>query len=139
MPNAAGNWSDMLSKFQVGNPALSEADLVALLGLHGSGTAEINNSGFQGPWGVSADMNIVNNHFFVNLLNVGHPGAEMAQVQASHSHFKHNPNPKVEHSSPPPSKNLIEWVHTSGKSDAKMMLPIDMQIYLSFNTNSTGG
>lgn len=38
----------------------------------------------------------------------------------------------------PPTDN-IEWLHTKGESPAQMMLPIDMQIYLNFTPNATGG
>ena len=41
----------MLANFAVGNPALTETDIVNLLGLHGSGLAELTQSGFLGPWG----------------------------------------------------------------------------------------
>jgi hypothetical protein len=129
----------MLNKFQVGIPALTEQDIVTLLGLHGSGTAEISNSGFQGPWGPAEDKNIVNNRFFISLLNYMFPSGILSQIKASSSNFPNHPNSNIAHVSSPPANDLIEWVHSSGNSPAKMMLPIDMQIYLSFNTNSTGG
>jgi hypothetical protein len=39
LPNAAGTWASMLNTFKTGNPNLSETDIVALLGLHGAGSA----------------------------------------------------------------------------------------------------
>jgi hypothetical protein len=39
LPNAAGAWADMLTTMQKGIPSLTETDIVALLGVHGSGTA----------------------------------------------------------------------------------------------------
>lgn len=51
-----------------GLPGVSEADIVALLGLHGCGTMNKDNSGFSGPWGPIEDLNRVNNHFYANLF-----------------------------------------------------------------------
>lgn len=39
LPNAAGGWADMLTTMKKGIPALTENDIVALLGVHGSGAA----------------------------------------------------------------------------------------------------
>ena len=135
----------MLDDIKIGVPTISESDIVALLGLHGSGVAVLNNSGFAGPWGPLTDLNAVNNNFYKNLINYGYPGANFNQTQAISAAF---PAPALNldgnYSSPAPAMNKIEWVHgpgsdyrPSGASPAKMMLPIDMQIYLSFTVNST--
>lgn len=110
-----------------------------MLGLHGPGTADIYNSGFQGPWGPAEDKNIINNHFFISLLNYGYPLGMLSQVAAINSTFPNVFNPNINRTSPPPPTDLIEWVHSSGKTIAQMMLPIDMQIYLKFTPNATGG
>lgn len=57
---------------------------------------------------------------------------------ADNANFVNAGNNPSTTSNPPPN-NLIEWQRTKGPSISAMMLPIDMQIYLSFNTNSTGG
>jgi hypothetical protein len=98
--------------------------------LHGAGTTNIAQSGFSGPWGPQQDLNQVNNHFYINLLGYGSPANKFTQLKATESGF----------APPPPgvTSNKFEWVHTSGQSNAKMMMPADMMIYLNFTVNSTG-
>jgi hypothetical protein len=97
---------------------MTEENLVALMGLHGSGGASFKNSGFSGPWGPISDLNAINNNFFINLLGYGFPKSIFTQIKATDTNF----------SSPPAgfTGEKIEWVHTSGASPAKMMLPTDM-------------
>jgi hypothetical protein len=98
----------------------------------------MSNSGFKGPWGPPGDKNVVNNRFFISLLSYGFPQGNLSQILAANSNFANGPiNPTT--TSPPPATNLIEWVRSGGNSPAAMMLPIDMEIYLSFTTNATGG
>lgn len=101
------------------------------MGLHGSGGASFQNSGFSGPWGPANDLNTINNNFYVNLLSLGFPNAVFTQKKAVDSNF-----------GVPPAGftgDKIQWVHTSGRSNGKMMLPTDMEIYHNFTVNSTGG
>lgn len=63
----------MLNDVATGLPAINETDVVALLGLHGTGGAKLNNSGFSGKWGPATDQNIVNNHYYINLLSYKYP------------------------------------------------------------------
>ena len=73
----------MLNVITVGlGGTTNENDIVALLGTHGSGITNFNNSGFNGPWGPRADINVVNNHFFINLLSYNFPGNSFTQVSA---------------------------------------------------------
>ena len=132
LPNAAGSWSQILKD-------ISEKDIVALLGLHGAGSAESANSGFRGPWLSAPNKNVVNNQFFVSLLGYGFPQQKMTQIKASDTAFP-NPN-NCAHPSANPPVNLIEWVRVQGQgaSSVQMMLPIDMQAYLQFTPNATGG
>lgn len=74
IPGGVDAWQTMLKDFATGLPAINETDIVALLGLHGTGGAKLNNSGFSGKWGPPKDQNIVNNHYFINLLSYGYPG-----------------------------------------------------------------
>lgn len=131
----------MLADIAAGIPVLSEADIVTLLGLHGSGTATFNNSGFSGPWGPASDRNMVNNNFFINLLSYGYPGANFGQIKAANAPTPNNPGPNLDgdYQSAAPATDKIQWQRTAGNSGARMMLPIDMQIYLSFTPNATGG
>lgn len=83
LPDGIDGWQKMLGDIAAGIPVLSEADIVTLLGLHGAGTATLNNSGFSGPWGPASDKNVVNNNFFINLLSYGFPGANFGQRKAA--------------------------------------------------------
>jgi len=99
--------------------------------LHGTGSAGLKNSGFSGPWGPISDLNIVNNNFYIYLLSSGFPKDTFKQVKAADSGF----SSKTDNT----TWEKIEWAHGKGPSPAKMMMPIDMMIYLSFHVNSTGG
>jgi hypothetical protein len=45
-----------------GLPDINDKDIVTLLGLHGSGGLNMNNSGFQGPWlqGINVNNTVSN-------------------------------------------------------------------------------
>ena len=62
---------------------------------------------------------------------MGYPNNVFTQKKATDSGF----------STPPAGfqGTKIQWVHTSGRSNGKMMLPTDMEIYHNFTVNSTGG
>ena len=142
IPDGIESWQSMLAGIATGIPVLSEADIVTLLGLHGSGTAAFNNSGFSGPWGPASDKNKVNNNFFINLLSYGHPGSNFGQIKAANAPpLPNGPGPSLNgnYQSAAPANDKIQWQRTAGNSGARMMLPIDMQIYLSFTPNATGG
>lgn len=122
----------MMKSVFSGVPILTEYDIVALLGLHGSGTTHLKNSGFSGPWGTKSDLNVVNSNFYIGLLSIGIPKGKYHQVKAVDSGFP----TKTENS----TSEKIEWTDAKKKSPAEtMMMPIDMMIYLSFHVNSTGG
>jgi len=59
---------------------INDADLVALLGTHVSGSMSKTDSGYKGRWGPNTDSNNLNNNFFKNLLGVGFPEANYKQV-----------------------------------------------------------
>jgi hypothetical protein len=121
----------MLASVFSGVPTLTQEDIVALLGLHGSGSAGLKNSGFSGPWGPITDLNIVNNNFYILLLGRGYPKDTFNQVRAVDAGFSTKTDDAT--------SEKIEWAHTTGPSPAKMMMPVDMMVYLSFHVNSTGG
>ena len=80
-PDGQGSWHDNMQKITVGLKGLiTEADLVALMGLHGAGMNAKNNSGFSGAWGPATDYNKASNHFYKNLLGVGDPTLQMRQI-----------------------------------------------------------
>lgn len=142
LPNGADAWQTMLNDIATGLPAIDETDIVALLGLHGAGRAKLNNSGFSGNWGAAKDQQIVNNHYFINLLSYGYPKETFKQVPAASINAKNassaTPKNLLYRSAAPPTTK-IEWFHSGGSSPAQMMLPIDMQIYLKFTPNANGG
>jgi hypothetical protein len=138
LPGGGDAWQTALNDVITGIPSLNEADLVRFLGLHGAGAAGFNNSGYAGPWGPVADKNVVNNHFYVNLLNYGFPGNTFNQVLASTAPAGPASPLDGSFASPPPPTTNIQWVH-QGNAPGKMMLPVDMQVYLSFTPNATGG
>lgn len=77
-----GSWSDNMQKITVGLKGLiSEADLVALMGLHGAGMMAKKNSGFSNAWGPSTDYNKASHNYFKNLIGVGDPTLKMHQVK----------------------------------------------------------
>lgn len=139
LPGGANAWQTMLNDIAKGLPAIDETDIVALLGLHGTGGAKLNNSGFSGKWGPPKDQNIVNNHYFINLLSYGYPKETFRQVPAASVNVSSAAPKNLLYRSAAPPTNNIEWLHTKGRSPAQMMLPIDMQIYLKFTPNATGG
>ena len=61
--------------------------MIALLGLHGAGTASANNAGYQGPWGPKRDLDKVNNNFYINLLGVGSTPSNFKEVITPTEHF----------------------------------------------------
>ena len=70
-----------MQKITVGLKGLiTEADLVALMGLHGGGVTAKKNSGFGGAWGPKTDYNKASNNFYKNLLGVGDSALKMRQV-----------------------------------------------------------
>ncbi len=118
-----------------------------MLGTHGAGVANFNNSGFVGPWGPRTDLNIISNRFFINLLSYKFPGNSFTQVSAL-SQFNASAIASTldgNYTSAPPPTTKIQWNHIrtgsagQAQSGAKMMLPIDMQIYLKFTPNGTDG
>lgn len=92
-PDGVANWTDstpthpttVLEGLLNGLPSLTEQDIVTLLGLHGTGGLNLNNSGFQGPWLKAANTvpNAVNNIFYGALFGANRPKSYMAQFLAN--------------------------------------------------------
>lgn len=134
-PDGRADWSTMMNKMVVGLPGLSERDIVALLGLHGSGTMNKNNSGFTGPWGPAEDRDKVNNHFFINLYGINDK-VELVQKTSNEINTPTG-NAETFYNSTPPEQNKIEWTNI-GKGGARNFLNIDVEIYLLLTPTSNG-
>lgn len=82
---------------------------------------------------------MVNNHFFISLLNYELPKITFTQIAAINANFITPYTSNITRSSADPPTNLVEWVSNGVQgTPSKMMTPIDMQIYLSFTPDSTG-
>ena len=58
MPSTDNNHpTTVLEGLLNGLPDINDKDIVTLLGLHGSGGLNMNNSGFQGPWLQGTNVN----------------------------------------------------------------------------------
>jgi len=69
----------VLTNIGGGIPGVSEADFVALMGLHGTGRNDFNNSGFSGLWTAPANIDVINNQFYRTLLGRGTPNVLFTQ------------------------------------------------------------
>jgi hypothetical protein len=118
-----------------GLPGVSEADIVVLMGLHGSGTTFWNNSGFNGPWSSGSSLNVVDNTFYTHLLGVGSRNSYTQQAATSNTTSS---NDGVYYSAAP-EYNKLQWVKGNSTTTLnKMMLNTDMLIYHNFTSDSSG-
>jgi hypothetical protein len=83
---------------------------------------------------------VVNNHFYISLLGYGLSKVTFTQTAAASASFPTPATSNIPHVSAEPADNLMEWVSNGVQgTPPKMMLPIDMQIYLSFTPDPNTG
>lgn len=102
--------------------------MVALLGFHSGASVSLKTSGYSAPIG---EVNSLTHAYYRNLLGFRYPNDTFLQVKASDAWY--------EKSKDNTTYDNIEWVHPPNADAPAMMMPTDMQIYLSFHVNSTGG
>lgn len=140
------NWTDSSAKHPTtvleglltGLPGLKEADIVTLLGLHGTGGLNLNNSGFQGPWlkGPNVVPNAVNNIFYAALFGINRPTTNFLQFLANESQL-FTPSELQYFSPAPVPQYKMQWVG-KGTTEAQVYLNPDLAIYYNFTSSSNG-
>ena len=116
---------------------ISEAELVALLGIHNLGAAVQLNSGFAGPWGASADRDRLTNGLYGFISGSGR-GPNFDLIQTSSGDHANGASIEPNYQSPPPTTNKLQWTRVGASAQGRIMLNADMGFYHEFTADSVG-
>lgn len=97
--------------------SLTWEEVTALMGVHTLGSAEVQNSGFNGWWSDVKNSSFFNNDYYISLLSKGWT----PQLAVNGNSLKN------------------QWIRVDGKSgNVQMMLDTDMCLAYNFQNSTTG-